>query len=52
MARKPIHFATYKGQRFTMYALAKRLGVSNQTLRYRVLAGWPQSKWGDPPRKK
>ena len=51
MAREPTHFAEYRGKRYTIYQLAKKFGISHQTLTYRVKAGWPQTKWNRHPQR-
>ena len=49
MPRPPKHFAIYRGKRYTIYQLAKKFGISHQTLTYRVKARWPQTKWSKKP---
>jgi hypothetical protein len=39
-------FIEYDGERMTLSALARKLGIQVNTLTYRIDRGWPQERWG------
>lgn len=41
----------YNGQSFTLSQLSRHLGLHWTTLKYRISAGWPQTKWSLPTKK-
>jgi len=38
----------YQGRNYILADLARHLGLNWMTLKYRVAAGWPESKWAKP----
>jgi hypothetical protein len=41
----------YKGKKYIMSELAKKLAINFMTLKYRVTAGWPEADWSRPTKK-
>lgn len=42
----------YRGEKFHLAALARKLGLKFTTLKYRINSGWPESRWAEQPSPK
>jgi len=48
---RSVRWITINGQKVTLTRAASEIGVAQATLSKRIAAGWPESRWLDPPRR-